>query len=105
MTHRETYGDKPCRSRRKYADNMYLEIIDVRIKNGRIECLSRWNKYNCDGILCASFGYRWRKVCGKDIYIKALKRPAIDDHDWSLAIRNPSTGKMNRAYLRDFESE
>lgn len=103
MTHRETYRNKTYILRKKYADNLYFEIIDVRIRNGRVECLSRWNKYNSDGILCSTFGYRWRKVCGKDIIILYLNRPAKDDHNWSLTIRNPLSGKMNRVYLRDFE--
>lgn len=105
MTHRETYGKSPYMSRKKFADGMYLEIIDMRVKNGRVECLSRWNKFNSDGSFYASFGYRWRKICGKDVFIPSLDRFAKDDHKYSLTIRNPITGKMNRAYLRDFKKE
>lgn len=101
MAHRERYGKHPYMSRKKYGDCLYLEVIDMRVRNGRIECLSRWNKFNSDG----SFGYRWRKVCGKGVFVPSLDRAAKDEHSWSLSIRNPISGKMNRAYLRDFKKE
>lgn len=105
MAHREIYGKHPYMSRKKYDDDLYLEVIDMRVRNGRIECLSRWNKFNPDGSFNCSFGYRWRKVCGKGVFVPSLDRAAKDEHSWSLAIRNPISGKMNRAYLRDFKKE
>lgn len=103
--YRETYGNRPYMVRKKYADDTYLEVVDTRIKNGRFECLSRWVKLNPDGSTKRSFGYRWRKICGKDIVVPSLGRAAKDDHSLSLTIRNPFNGKMNRAYMRDFEVE
>lgn len=105
MTHGKTYGKRPYMTRKKYNDNTYLEIIDMRVRNERIECLSRWVKFNPDGSFNCSFGYRWRKICGKGVFVPSLDRAAKDEHCWSLAIRNPISGKMNRAYLRDFKKE
>ena len=89
MTHCETYGKRPYMTRKKYADDTYLEIIDMRVRNGRIECLSRWVKRDTD----ISFGYRWRKICGKGVFVPSLDRAANDEHSWSLSIRNPISGK------------
>lgn len=105
MAHRERYDKHPYMSRKKYGECLYLEVIDTRVRNGRFECLSRWNKFNSDGSFNCSFGYRWRKVCGKGVFVPSLGRAVKDEHSLSLAIRNPISGKMNRAYIRDFKKE
>lgn len=105
MAYREIYENRPYMVRKKYADDTYLEIIDINVRNGRVECLSRWVKLNHDGSHKCSFGYRRRKVCGKGVIVPSLGREAIDHHNHSLSIRNPISGKMNRAYIRDFKKE
>lgn len=105
MTNYQKYGKRPYILRKKYADDTYLEIIDIRLRNKRIECLSRWTEFNPDGSFNCSFGYRWRKICGKGIFVPSLDRPAKDYHSCSLTIHIPITGKMIRAYLRDFKEE
>ena len=105
MTHSEIYGNSPYMLRKKHADDLYLEIIDMRVRDRRVECLSRWNKFNSDGSFSYSFGYRWRKICGKGVFIPSLDRAAKDEHNLSLSICDPFTGKRNRIYLRDFKKE
>ena len=105
MTHCKTYGNRPYMVRKKYDDGLYLEIIDMRDINGRIECLSRWIKFEPNGLIKYSFGYRWRKICGKGVFVPPLDRVAKDDHSLSLTILNPISGRRNRAYLRDFKKE
>ena len=105
MAHREIYGNRPYIARKKYSDDTYLEVVEVRIRNDRTECLSRWVKFDPDGSPKCSFGYRWRKICGKGVVVPSLGRAAKDDHNVSLTIRNPFNGRMNRAYTRDFEME
>lgn len=105
MAHVNTYEHRPYMTRKHLGGNVYIEIMDMRVKNGRIECMSRFNRINSDKPFIGTFGYRWRKVCGKGVFIPSLDRPAKDNHCWSLAIRNPINGKMNRVYLRDFKKE
>lgn len=88
-------------TRKNLGDDVYIEIMDMRVKNGRVECLSRFNSIKRDG----PFGYRWRKICGKGVFVPSLYRTAKDEHCLSITIRNPVNGKMNRVYLRDFDME
>ena len=100
MTHSNKYQNYLFQCRKKYSEDVYLEIVETRIKRGRQELLSRW-AFN--GTTTIYYGYRWRKVCGKNVFIPSLGRSAKDDHNLSITIRNPFNGKMSRAYLRDFE--
>ena len=94
--------------RKRYSDNLFLEVIQVRERSGREEWLSRW-AYTLTGPNIVYYGhtiyygYRWRKLCGKNIFIPLLGRTAKDDHNCSITIRDPFSGKMARAYVRDFE--
>ena len=105
MSHSDTYEHRPYMTRKKLGDDVYIEIMDMRVKNGRGECLSRFNRIKGDGPFIGTFSYRWRKICGKGVFVPSLGRTAKDDHCWSLTIRNPLNGKMNRVYLRDFKKE
>lgn len=105
MAHVDKYEHRPYMARKQLGKDVYIEILDMRVKNGRIECLSRFNRVKCDGSSIVAFSYRWRKVCGKGVFIPSLDRTAKDGHNWSLTIRNPITGRMNRVYLRDFKKE
>lgn len=105
MSHSVTYDNKPYMIRKNLGSDVYFEIMDIRIKNGRLECLSRFNLYKSDWPLIGTFGYRWRKICGKCIFVPSLDRTAKDEHCCSLTIRNPLNGKMNRIYLRDLKKE
>lgn len=105
MSHSSTYGNKPYMGRKKLCNDVYFEIMDVRIKNGRAEYLSRFSRINNYGLVIDTFGYRWRKICGKCIFVPSLNRLAKDDHSLSLAIRNPINGKMNMVYIRDLKKE
>ena len=105
MSHSDTYEHWPYMLRKNLGDDVYIEIVDIRVKNGRVECLSRFNSIKRDGPFIGTFSYRWRKVCGKDIFVQSLYRAAKDEHCLSLTIRNPLNGKMNRVYLRDFKKE
>lgn len=105
MAHSDIYDHRPYMARKNLGDDVYIEIVDMRIKNGRIECLSRFNCDKSDGPLIGTFGYRWRKICGKCVLVPSLGRTAKDGHCRSLTIRNPLNGKMNRVYLRDLKKE
>ena len=105
MSHSDTYENWPYMLRKNLGDGVYIEIVDIRVKNGRVECLSRFNSIKRDLPFIGTFSYRWRKVCGKDIFVQSLDRTAKDEHCLSLTIRNPLNGKMNRVYLRDFKEE
>lgn len=91
--------------RKNLDDDVYIEIMDMRVKNGRVECLSRFKSIKLDGPFIGTFGYRWRKICGKGVFVPSLDRTAKDDHRGYLTIRNPLNGKMNRVYIRDFKKE
>lgn len=88
--------------RKKYSDCVYLEVIKVRKRNGREEWLSRW-AYSLSESNTLYYGYRWRKLCGKNIFIPSLGRCAKDFHNCAITVRNPFNGRMSRAYLREFE--
>lgn len=105
MAHADTYENRPYMVRKHLGDNVYVEIMDMRVRNGRIECLSRFNRIKGDCPFIGTFGYRWRKICGKGVFVPPLDRVAKDDHSWSLTILNPISGRRNRAYLRDFKKE
>lgn len=105
MSHSRTYGNRPYMVRKNLGDDVYIEIMDIRVKNGRVECLSRFSYIKSDGLVIESFSYRWRKICGKDIFVPSLNRAAKDGHCLSLTIRNPINGKINRVYLRDLKKE
>lgn len=105
MAHYDTYDNKPYMIRKNLGDDVYIEIMDMRVKNGRIECLSRFNCIKGDCPFIGTFSYRWRKICGKGVFIPSLDRTAKDEHCLSLTIRNPLNGKMNRVYLRDLNKE
>lgn len=100
MTNEKFYRNLPYLGRVQISGNLYIEIMDIRIRKERIECMSRFH----DSELGA-FSYRWRKICGKGVFVPYLERPAKDDHCWSLSFHNPVTGKQTRAYLRDFKKE
>ena len=102
MGHSERYDHRQYIVRKSLRDDVHIEIMDVRTKNGRIECLSR---FKTDGQDIAAFGYRWRKICGKGVFVPSLGRTAKDEHCLSLTIRNPLNGKMNRVYIRDLKKE
>ena len=105
MSHSDTYEHWPYMLRKNLGDDVYIEIVDIRAKNGRVECLSRFNSIKRDGPFIGTFGYRWRKVCGKGLFVPSLNRAAKDEHCLSLTIRNPLNGKNNRVYLSDFKKE
>ena len=105
MSHSSKYDNMPYIVRKNLCDDVYFEIMDTRIKNGRLECLSRFNYVNSDWPIIGTFGYRWRKICGKCVFIPLLDRTAKDEHCCSLTIRNPLNGKMSRVYLRDLKRE
>ena len=105
MSHSGTYDNKPYITRKNLGEDVYIEIVDMRVKNGRAECLSRFSRIKSYGLAIERFGYRWRKICGKYVFVPSLNRVAKDDHSFSLSIRNPINGKMNRVYLRDLEKE
>lgn len=101
MTHSVKQKNSLPVYRRWYSENLCLEIVDTRRKNGREEWLSRWVFE--DGETTNYYGYRWRKICGKSVFVPSLGRPAKDEHNLAITIRDPFNGKMSRAYLRDFE--
>ena len=103
MSHSGTYDNKPYMARKNLGEDVYIEIVDIRIKNGRTECLSRFSCIKSYGLVIERFGYRWRKICGKGLFVPSLNRAAKDDHSLSLSIRNPINGKMNRVYIRDLK--
>ena len=105
MSHSCTYDNKPYIARKNLSEDVYIEIVDIRIKNGRTECLSRFSYIKSYGLVIERFGYRWRKICGKGLFVPSINRVAKDDHSLSLSIRNPINGKMNRVYLRDLKKE
>ena len=105
MTHSSKYDNMPYIVRKNLGDDVYFEIMDIRIKNGRLECLSRFNRDKSYSPFIGTFGYRWRKICGKCVFIPSLDRTARDEHCCSLTIRNPLNRKMNRVYLRDLKKE
>lgn len=101
MSHSSNHQNSLFQCRKKYSDNLYLEIIETRIKRGRQELLSRWALI---GTTTVYYGYRWRKVCGKNIFIPSLGRTAKDGHiKCYITIRDQFNGKMARAYLKDFK--
>ena len=104
MTHAIFYKHRPYMSRKHIGDNIYFEVMEIRVKDDRVECLSRFKEKECVPFARA-WGYRWRKVCGKGVVVPSLGRTAIDDHSISLTIRNPITGRMNRVYLRELKKE
>ena len=61
-------------TRKNLGDDVYIEIMDIRVKNGRVECLSRFNRIKSDGPFIGTFGYRWRKICGKGVFVPSLYR-------------------------------
>lgn len=105
MSHSGTYDNKPYMIRKNLGEDVYIEIVDMRVKNGRTECLSRFSCIKSYGLVIERFGYRWRKISGKGLFVPSLNRAAKDDHSLSLSIRNPINGKMNRVYLRDLKKE
>ena len=105
MTHYDRYDHRPYIARKNLGDDVYIEIMDIRVKNGRTECLSRFNRIKSGSPFIITFGYRWRKICGKGLFVPSLNRAAKDGHCLSLTIRNPINGKMNRVYLRDLKKE
>ena len=105
MAHSDTYDHRPYMIRKNLGDDVYFEILDIRIKNGRAECLSRFSCIKSYGLVIETFSYRWRKICGKCVFVPSLNRVAKDDHSLSLSIRNPINGKMNRIYIRDLKKE
>ena len=105
MTHHDRYDHRPYIVRKNLGDDVYIEIMDIRVKNGRVECLSRFNRIKSGGPFIMTFGYRWRKICGKGLFVPSLNRAAKDEHCLSLTMRNPINGKMNRVYLRDLNKE
>ena len=105
MTHADTYRHWPYMVRKHLGLGIYFEVIGIRVKNGRIECLSRFNQIKGDGSSIGKFSYRWRKVCGKGIIIPSLNRVAKECHSWSLTISNPVSGKKNRVYISDLKKE
>ena len=105
MSHSDTYEHRPYMTRKNLGDDVYIEIMDIRVKNGRVECLSRFNRIKSDGSFIGTFGYRWRKICGKGVFVPSLDRASKDEHCLSLTIRNPVNGKMNRIYMRDLDME
>ena len=100
MTHSEKRKNSSVIYRKRYSENLCLEIVDERRRNGREEWLSRW-AFD-DGETTGYYGYRWRKICGKSVFIPLLGRLAKDEHNLAITIRDPFNGKMARAYLRDF---
>ena len=105
MAHSDTYEHRPYMTRKNLGDDVYIEIMDIRVKNGRVECLSRFNRIKGDGPFIGTFGYRWRKICGKGVFVPSLDRTAKDEHCLSLSVHNPVNGKTNRIYIRDFDME
>ena len=105
MSYFSTYDDWPYIVRKNLGKDVYIEIIDIRVKNGRTEFLSRFRRIKSDGAVIETFGYRWRKICGKGLFVPSLNRAAKDDHCLSLSISNPINGKKNRIYLRDLRRE
>ena len=105
MTHYDRYDNRPYMVRKNLGDDFYFEIMDIRVKDGRVECLSRFNRIKSGCTFIMTFGYRWRKICGKCVFVPSLNRVARDDHSLSLSIRNPINGKMNRVYIRDLKKE
>ena len=105
MAHHDRYDNRPYIARKNLGDDVYIEIMDIRVKNGRTECLSRFNRIKSGSTFIIKFGYRWRKICGKGLFVPSLNRAAKDEHCLSLTIRNPINGKMNRVYLRDLKKE
>lgn len=101
MTHSVKRQNSFPVARKRYSENISLELLDLRRRNGREEILSRW--VFADGETTVYYGYRWRKICGKSVYIPSLGRLAKDEHNLAITIRNPFNGKMGRAYLTDFE--
>lgn len=65
MTHYDRYYHRPYMVRKNLGDDMYIEIMDMRVKNGRVECLSRFNSIKLDGPFTGTFSYRWRKFAVK----------------------------------------
>ena len=105
MSHSGTYGNKPYIVRKNLGEDVYIEIVDIRIKNGRAECLSRFSCIKSYGLVIERFGYRWRKICGKGVFVPSLDRTAKDEHCLSLSVHNPVNRKTNRIYIRDFDME
>ena len=105
MTHYDRYDHRPYIARKNLGDDVYIEIMDIRVKNGRTECLSRFNRIKSGSQFIITFGYRWRKICGKGLFVPSINRAAKDEHCLYLTIRNPINGKMNRVYLRDLKKE
>ena len=100
MTHSVKRGNSLPLYRKRYSENLCLEIIDIRKRNGREEWLSRWAFE--DGETTNYYGYRWRKICGKSVFVPSLGRLAKDEHNLAITTRDHFNGKMARAYLRDF---
>lgn len=103
MTYSEKFDRRPYIVRKYFGDSIYFEVVALRLINGRGECLSRFNLVGYGGSSIETFGYRWRKVCGKGVLVPSLGREAKDDHNPSLTIRHPITGKMNRVYLQELK--
>lgn len=100
MSHSNNHQNSLFLCRKRYSENLCLEVVEIRIRNGREEWLSRWALSGTETIY---YGYRWRKLCGKNIFIPSLGRCAKDFHNCSIVIHDPFNGKMSRAYLREFE--
>lgn len=101
MTHAEKYANENYIFRAYLGNDLYIEVMDVRQRDGRSEWLTRYSRTSGEHVKV--FGYRWRKICGKGIFIKALKRQAFDYHYPSLSIHDPVTHKQKRVYLIDFK--
>lgn len=101
MTNTENYANKSYIFRAYLGDSTYIEVLDVRYRDGRAEWMTRYAVIR-GGAQVKTFSYRWRKICGKGVVIKTLNRQAIDDHYPSLSIHDPVTHKQRRVYLIDF---
>ena len=102
MTHAEKYANENYIFRAYLGNDVYIEVMDVSNRECRTELLTRYFN-EADDSKAKAFGYRWRKLCGKGIFVKSLNRVAIDGHYPSLSIHDPVTHKQRRVYLIDFK--
>lgn len=100
MNCHQRFDNFSAKDRIQVSAHVDFEVLARRWRNGRVEFLSRFRDIEND----AKFGYRWRKLCGRYVYIPALKRSAVDGHNTSFQIHSPQTGKVKRLYADDFDN-
>lgn len=101
MNCHQRFDDSPAKDCIRVSARVDFEVLGRRWRNGRVEFLSRFRDIE-NG---AKFGYRWRKLCGRYVYIPALKRSAVDGHNTSFQIHCPQTGKVKRLYADQFNNK